>query len=153
MPDAEPRPRRMRRLVLVVIVLLVAAGGTGAYVFIQGRDETASVPVFCERLALAQDLDQSLATLDPTTLGPQTGALQRALNVAPADIKPQLATLTAFVEQITAAVSASPTNKRDALVNALEQRQGEIDAVTAAGRAVQEWSSANCGISLNGTAD
>lgn len=109
--------------------------------------------MFCERLALAQDLDQSLATLDPTTLGPQTGALQRALSVAPDDIKPQLATLTAFVEQITAAVSASPTNKRDALVNALEQRQGEINAVTAAGRAVQEWSSANCGISLNGTAD
>ena len=140
-------------MLFVVTVLIVAVGVAGAYVFIQGQEEPASVPVFCERLALAQDLDQSLATLDPTTLGPQTGALQRALNVAPADIKPQLSTLTVFIEQITAAVSASPTNKREALVNALEQRQGEIDAVTAAGRAVQEWSSANCGISLNGTVD
>ncbi len=152
MPEAEARPRRLRRLLVVAVLVVVVAGGVGAYVFVQSRGETASVPVFCERLADAQDLDQSLATLDPTTLGPQTGALQRALRVAPADIAPQLTTLTAFVEQLTAAVSASPTNKREALVDALEERQGEIDAVTAAGRAVQEWSLANCGIALNGTA-
>jgi hypothetical protein len=96
----------LRRLLVVAVLVVVVAGGVGAYVFVQSRGETASVPVFCERLADAQDLDQSLATLDPTTLGPQTGALQRALRVAPADIAPQLTTLTAFVEQLTAAVSA-----------------------------------------------
>ncbi len=150
MPEEPKQPRRLRRFLLIAAVLLVVVGaGAGAFFFVQSRGETASIPVFCERLALAQDLDSSFASLDPTTLGPQTGALQRALRVAPAEIKPQLTTLTIFVEQLSEAVRTAPTNKRDALTQALADRQDEIDGISVAGRAVQDWSLANCGIALN----
>ena len=153
MPEEPKQPRRLRRFLLIAGTLLfVVVAGAGAFIYVQTRAETASVPVFCERLALAQDLDKSFASLDPTTLGPQTGALQRALRVAPAEIKPQLARLTLFVEQLSDAVRAAPTNKRAALTQALADRQGEIDEISAAGRAVQDWSWANCGIALNETA-
>jgi trehalose/maltose hydrolase-like predicted phosphorylase len=41
---------------------------------------------------------------------------------------------------------------RQALADALEARQGDIDEVTAAGTAVQQWAQVNCGLSLAGTA-
>ena len=147
---ASDRPRR-RTTFLLLTVLLAAAIIGGVVWFLTNRPQTRSAARLCEELTSVASLSQSIATLDPTTLGPQVADLQRATKVAPSDIQAQLTELATFVEEIADAVRASPTEKKEALTSALAERQSQVDAVSAAGQAVEAWSVANCGTPLRST--
>ena len=136
---------------LLVAVLAVAAIAVGAVVFVRARQVERSVEGLCTQLTAAQDLDQALTTLDPATLEPQVEALTKAEAVAPDDIKASVATLADFVAGVTRTVSTATGDRQAALADALEARQSEVDTATAAGNAVQQWASVNCGLSLAGT--
>ena len=136
---------------LLLVVLIVIAGGGTAFWFFTSKPEPRSAERLCERLSGVASLSQSIATLDPTTLGPQVADLQRAADIAPSDIEPQLNVLSKFVQEIADVVRASPTNKKEALTSALADRQARVDEVSAAGQAVEAWSIANCGTPLRST--
>ena len=142
-----------RRIVIIsaVAIIIVGAVVAGAMWFADSRRVERSAPALCARLAEASSLDSALVTLDPTMLGPQVSALQHALEVAPADIEPQLAQLTVFVGEVADQVRASNTDKKKALVDALAARQDQIDAITADGQALEAWSITNCGTPLRTT--
>jgi hypothetical protein len=119
--------------------------------FVRARQVERSVEALCTQLGAAQDLDQALTTLDPATVEPQVQALTRAKAVAPDDIKASVATLADFVAGVTDTVSTATGDPQTALADALEARRTEVDAATAAGSAVQQWATVNCGLSLAGT--
>lgn len=147
---ATRQPRRRSLTVLVVLAVVSVLGGGAVWYFLS-RPEPRSAPKLCSELSQVASLSQSIVTLDPTTLGPQVAQLQRAVEVAPSDIQAQLSVLASFVEELSEAVRAAPTEKKEALVEALAQRQTEVDAVTVAGQAVEAWSVANCGSPLRTT--
>jgi hypothetical protein len=147
----DASPRRLRRgvvVTLVVIVALVVVGG--AFLIVRARQVDRSVEALCEELVEAQDLDQSLTTLDPTTLDPQVSALRRAARVAPSDIEPSIVVVADFVGELADAVDSAEGDRDDALTLALEVRQDRVSGVTEAGTAVQTWAEANCGLTLVG---
>jgi hypothetical protein len=147
----QPR-RRLRRGVVVVLAVVVAAAlVVGGVLFIRSRQVERSVEGLCTQLTAAQDLDEALTTLDPATLEPQVQALTKAKAVAPDDIKASVATLADFVAGVTDTVSTAQGDRQQALTQALEARQTDVDGATAAGTAVQQWASTNCGLTLAGT--
>jgi hypothetical protein len=133
---------------IVVIVVVVVVGGV---LIVRSRQVARSVDALCTQMVAAQDLDQAFTTLDPATLDPQVKALEKARQVAPADIEPSVATLAGFVGEVADTVDAATGDRQQALTDALASRQGDIDGVTAAGTAVQQWAQANCGLTLAGT--
>lgn len=147
---SEHRPRRRSAIVLAVALVLLVSAGIAIWLFVK-NPQTRSAEKLCVQLGQVTSLSSSLATLDPTTLGPQVAELQRAAEVAPSDIQAQMTTLAAFVEEIADAVRASPTDKKAALTAALAIRQDRVDEITAAGQAVEAWSSTNCGTTLRST--
>ena len=151
MPREEPRRPRRGVLIAAIAVLVVVVVATG-FTVVQVRKVDRTAEALCDRLTEAQDLDQSLATLDPATLDPRVAALARAKAVAPADISAQVATLADFVDDVANQVDDTTSDRDAALSEALANRQDQIDAVTAAGQAVQAWAQANCGLSLTGPA-
>jgi len=148
MPSPRPRPRAV--LVIVIALFLLAAAGVGLWMVVK-KPESRSAEKLCTQLGAVTSLSSSLATLDPTTLGPQVAELQRATSVAPSDIRAQLAVLASFVEEIADTVRASPVDKKETLVAALAERQDRVDEVTAAGQAVEAWTITNCGVPLRTT--
>ena len=148
MPSPRPRPRAV--LVIVIALFLLAAAGVGLWMVVK-KPESRSAEKLCTQLGAVTSLSSSLATLDPTTLGPQVAELQRATSVAPSDIQAQLAVLASFVEEIADTVRASPVDKKETLVAALAERQDRVDEVTAAGQAVEAWTITNCGVPLRTT--
>jgi hypothetical protein len=144
------RPRRRKAFLLLVVLVVFAVAGSALWYF-TNRPEPRSAERLCERLSGAASLSQSIATLDPTTLGPQVAELQRAVDAAPSDIEPQLNVLSKFVQEVADVVRASPTDKKEALTAALADRQSRVDEVSTAGQAVEAWSIANCGTPLRST--
>jgi hypothetical protein len=138
-------------VVVLVAVLAVATFVTGGILFIRSRQVERSVEGLCTQLTAAQDLDEALTTLDPATLEPQVQALTKAKAVAPDDIEASVATLADFVSGVTETVTTAQGDREQALAQALEARQTDVDTATAAGTAVQQWASVNCGLSLAGT--
>ena len=147
----QPRRRLRRGVVVLVAVLAIAALVVGGALFVRSRQVERSVEGLCTQLTAAQDLDQALTTLDPATLEPQVQALAEAKAVAPDDIKASVATLADFVSGVTDTVTTAQGDREQALAQALEARQTDVDAATAAGTAVQQWASTNCGLALAGT--
>jgi hypothetical protein len=148
---AGEEPRRLKRGVLVgAVAVLVVVVVAAVVVVVQMRRVDRSTDALCARLTEAQDLDQSFTTLDPATLEPQLAALERAEEVAPAEIQVQVTTLADFVDEIATQVAEATIDRDDALSSALGARQDQIDAVTAAGQAVQAWAQLNCGLTLTG---
>lgn len=143
-----------RRRVLLTIAALFVVGvvGAGAWLLVtEERTSPRSAAALCERLAETSGLDDAIVTVDPTRLGPLVSALERASQSAPPEVAGQLDLLTTFVVEVAAEVRAEPTDKRGALADALAARQDRIDAVSAAGAAVEQWNAANCGTSLRST--
>jgi fumarylacetoacetate (FAA) hydrolase family protein len=148
---AGEEPRRLKRGVLLgAVAVLVVVVVAVVVVVVQVRRVDRTAEALCARLTEAQDLDQSFTTLDPATLEPQLAALERAKEVAPADIQSEVTTLADFVDEIAAQVAEATNDRDDALSSALGARQDQIDAVTAAGQDVQAWAQMNCGLSLTG---
>jgi hypothetical protein len=148
--DAPRRPRRGVVVALAVLALVVAVGAVVLVLQLRRVDRTAEA--LCEALVEAQDLDQSLTTLDPATLDPQVRALRRAEEVAPSEVEPAVATLADFVGELAAEVDGADGDRTEAFTLALEARQDRVDAVTEAGATVQAWAQANCGLTLAGEA-
>jgi biopolymer transport protein ExbB/TolQ len=145
--------RRLRRIALVVVVLLVVAAVVVAIVaVVRSRQVERSAPALCEQLAEAQDLDQSLTTLDPATLDPQVAALEQAARVAPEEISDAVGTLADYVSEVADQVDQADGDRRQALADALAARQQQVDAVAAAGAEVEAWAATNCGLTLSGPA-
>ena len=141
--------RRLRRnWLLVGAVVIVIVGATFAWWRFKPTQATPSTTSLCDELVAAQGLDQAIVSLDPASLRADADALRNAAKIAPADIAPQLTELSTFVDEIVKEVQAASGNKRTALSDALAARQGRVDAITADGRAVQQWASSNCGIQL-----
>lgn len=133
---------------LLVIGVVVA----GVWLWIaEERASPRSTAALCERLAETSGLDDAIATIDPTRLGPLVSALERATRSAPPEIAGQLDVVATFVAEVTAEVRAEPTDKRGALTEALAARQDRIDSVSAAGADVERWSLTNCGTALRST--
>ena len=142
-----------RRIVIATSIAIVVVGIViaGSMWFVDSRRTERSAPALCAQLSQASSLDSALVTLDPTMLGPQVSALQHARDVAPPDIEPQLAQLTAFISEIAEQVRAANTDKKKALVDALAARQDRIDVITADGQALEAWAITNCGAPLRTT--
>ncbi len=135
-------------MVLAAGVLIIAAvvGGT---LLKQSGEPVRSVSALCTQLDEAKNLDNALTSLDPTTLAPQVRALKEAAPVAPKEIEPQVSSLSKFVGSLLQEVDAAPpSDRRKVLADALARRQEEIDGITAAGRAVQDWAAQNCNLDL-----
>jgi len=146
---ADAPPRR-RRVLLLAGATAVVAGLVVVVVLARARQVERSVPALCEQLALAQDLDQSLTTLDPSTLGPQVAALRRAARVAPTEIRDAVATVADYVAEIADEVDSTTDDRRQVLADALAARQEAVDVVAAAGADVDRWAQQNCGLTLSG---
>jgi len=147
------QPRRLKRGVLVAgIAVLVVVVLAAVLLVLEARRVDRSTEALCRQLTEAQDLDQSFTTLDPATLDPQLAALRRAKAVAPDEIRAQITTLADFVDDVATEVEGADGDPDQALSTALAERQDEIDAVTAAGQAVQSWAQLNCGLLLSGPA-
>ena len=125
----------------LVVALAVSAGACSS-------EPERSVRALCEQLTLAQGLDEALATVDATGLVAASTALERAADVAPLDIEPQVAVIADTTAVLVATVDTAGGDRRDALQEALRAREAEAAAVTAAGEAVATWSAANCGLDL-----
>jgi hypothetical protein len=146
--DATRRPRR--GVVVAVAVIAVVAVVGAVVLFVRARQVDRTVEALCAELSEAQDLDQSLTTLDPATLAPQVRALRRAREVAPTEIEPAVSTLADFVVELAAEVDEAEGDRTEAFTLALEARQDRVDTVTEAGADVQAWAQANCGLALVG---
>jgi len=145
-----PRRRLKRGAAVALAIVVVAVVAIGVVAFVRSRRIERSVDALCQQLTAAQDLDQSFTTLDPATLDPQVKSLAKAKAVAPDDIKASVDTLADFVSGLAKTVNAAQTDRSTALADALEARQDQVDSVTAAGKAVQQWAQANCGLALTG---
>ena len=108
-----------------------------------------SVQALCERLALVEGMDESLAVADGERLEEQASDLRAAVRVAPQDVAPALRALSETVDTIAATVATATGDRREAVTDALADRQDQIDALTWSGVAVAEWSVANCGLDLD----
>lgn len=143
---------RRRVAFALLAVLLVAGVGVGTWLWLtRERPPTRSATALCERLSGTVGLDMAIVTLDPTRLGPLVAELEQSVLVAPPDILEPLSNLASFVGEVTDAVRAEPTDKKQALVDALAARQDRVDSVTNAGVLVEQWTQANCGTALRST--
>lgn len=138
-----------RALVAIAVAATTAVIGTTAIAACSGP--TRSVEALCTELEAAKDLDRNLATLDPSTYDPQLAALRKATQVAPDDIRSQVSTVSDLAAALAKAIENASGDKRAALEEALRAHQGDDPQVTAAGKDVQAWARANCGLELNPT--
>lgn len=146
----RPRRRLRRPVVVAGLAVLVAAVLVGAVLWSR-RGPTRSTAALCSDLTAARGLDASFVTLDPATLTPQAKALSRAAQVAPADIEPQVRTLSGFVNGLVDELGPAQGDRQTALTKALASRQDQVPEVESAGSAIQSWASAHCGLALGGT--
>lgn len=151
MSDASESTSRRRLAAVAAVGIVVVGAVVGTTFAIRAREPQRSVSTVCADLEQAKDLDRALTSLDPETLEVRLGALRAAVRTAPADIEPQIAALAGFVSDIVEEVDRAPdSERRSALADAISARSSEIDAITAAGDAVETWTAENCGLDLGG---
>ena len=132
-----PRRRLKRGVAVVLAVVVVAAVAIGVVAVVRSRQIERSVDAPLRSSSPpAQDLDQSLTTLDPATLDPQVTPSTKAKAVAPDDIKASVGTLADFVSEL----ATRPSTRRRRTgpppwPTPSTPRQDQIDSVTAAGKA------------------
>jgi hypothetical protein len=134
------------RTVLAVVVITGVAAGVA--VRLHDGSPERSATGFCAALAEARDLDEGLASLDPTRLDPQVAALARAAAVAPEDIAPSVATVRGLVDDLTETIEAAPRDRARAVEDVL--RASDLAAAQAAGAAVEGYARDVCGLPLAG---
>ncbi|MSW45960.1 MAG: hypothetical protein F2837_08525 [Actinobacteria bacterium] len=149
MPDAPDTNSRRRLIMVVAVGVLLIAAVVGGTLLKQSGEPVRSVAALCAQLDQAKNLDNALTSLDPTTLAPQVRALKAAAPVAPKEIETQVSTLSEFVGSLLQEVdAAAPADRRKVLADSLARREAEIDGITAAGQAVQDWAAQNCNLDL-----
>lgn len=144
-----------RRVLLIAAVALLVVIGVvvGSIVYKEQTTVDRTPEELCKRLEPARTLDRAFVTLDPTTLGPLVSDLNNAVLAAPSDIRPDIEVLAQFVDEVAEAVRATPTDKQKAFAQALADRQGQVDAITTAGRNLEFWTTQNCSFVLRSVTD
>ena len=132
---------------VLLVVVLTLSGITVAC----GTSPSRSVEAFCRELAQAEQLDVVLASADPAAIDEAIGELRDVEEVAPAEIRPQVAVLVDVADDVgsTLATAADGQASADA---AFADLQGRLADIETAGADVQSYAEANCGIELNSTA-
>jgi len=147
--DGDGNDSRRRLIIVIAVGAVIVAAVVGATLFKRSTEPVRSADALCRQLDRSQGLDNALTSLDPETLGPQAKALADAVAVAPGEIVTDLTTVSAFVSAVLREVDAAPApDRRRAFADALANRQGEIDSVTAAGQSLERWTADNCGLVL-----
>jgi hypothetical protein len=131
------------------IAAIVALAVVGTAMAELQRPIEPSIEGYCRAMTGAEGLDESLASFDPTALEPQVAALRKASKVAPPEIAPQVATLLQLTSVLQATIDTARTDQARALEATLRDHAGELDAVSAAGRAVETYTRTHCAIELN----
>lgn len=144
--DQTAGPRWRLRIVSAVVAAIAVAGAVVAVAC--ERPPERSLEAFCAAMTDAQDLDDTLATLDAEQLGPDVDALRRAARVAPEEIAPDVESVLALTQVLQETIATSPTGKADALEQALRDHAAELVAVDAAGQRLEAYTSTNCAIPL-----
>jgi hypothetical protein len=134
------------------IAVVAALAAIGAVIAACERQPEPSVDAYCREIASAHGLDESLASFDAAALEPQVAALKRASEVAPLEIAPQVNTLVDLTTALQSTIATARTEQAAALEQTLRDKAAELAAVTEAGKAVEAYTRANCGIELNSTA-
>jgi len=116
------------------------------------RPVEPSIEGYCRAITGAEELDESLASLDPTTLDAPVAALRKANAVAPAEIAPQVATLVQLTTELQTTIDTSRTDRAEALQATLREHASQLDAVSDAGRDVERYTREHCAIELNADA-
>ena len=143
--------RRLGRWPVILGGAAVVAAAVVA-ILVSQRGTAPSIEAFCREVAEAERLDESLASFDPDRIEPDVDALRRAASAAPDEIAPQLGSLLDLTEVIQTTLESTRAAQAEALESTLRERSTDVDAVTAAGRAVEDYTRSNCGIELNSTA-
>lgn len=143
--------RRLARWPLFIAVV-AALAAIGAVIAACERPPEPSVEAYCREIASAEGLDESLASFDAVALEPQVAALRKASKVAPLAIAPQVNTLLDLTNALESTIATARTEQAAALEQTLRAKEGELAAVTEAGKAVEAYTRDNCGIELNSTA-
>jgi hypothetical protein len=136
----------------LVIAAVAVLAVIGAVIAACERSPEPSVEAYCREIASAQGLDESLASLDPDQLAPDVSALRRAARVAPAEVAAQVDTLLQLTSTLQSTIEVARTDQAEALEQTLRAQADQLANVTAAGRAVEDYTRATCGLELNSTA-
>jgi len=132
---------------LLLATAVTATVAVGVYAFQQqqgpGSDD------FCEQLAVVEDLDETLATLDPVAVSGVTTQLQSLYDVSPDGVRGNVGVLLAFTDDLVAVVADSPGQEERAVETVAAY--ADLDTIAAAGVAVERYAADECGIGLSDT--
>jgi hypothetical protein len=133
----------------VAATAMVVATACGFNPF--SRQPERSVDAFCAQVKTMKDLDEGLESGDIARINRQLDGFRELRDASPTDIEPQVSILVGITEELSRTVGTA----KDPDVAAREvfaKHQGDLVAITAAGKAVQTYTADNCHIALNGTA-
>ena len=132
-----------RATAIVALVALVATGTALAC-----RPKPRSVESFCTQLKGVEDLDEVLAGADRSQAGDRAAKLQELQHVAPDEVEPHVARLAAVTDDLARTMGTAP-DPDAAVIEVFARRKPELADITAAGRAVEAYSSDHCKVVLN----
>lgn len=117
------------------------------------RGPERSAEAFCAELPSVLALGSHLGALDVTGLRSDLEGLARLRAVAPADLEPDVATLSTIVHALTDAVSAGPAGESAAdaerrASDVWRERRADLPALGAAARRVDAFARTSCGVTL-----
>lgn len=138
----------MRLLLAAALTTTLVVGGVA---LLQRDGDGDANRQFCTQLESLATLDETLATLDATALAGAARDLRDLRVDAPSTLHDDLDVLVAFTDQLSAAVAASPSSEERAVTQVAET--ADMDAVAAAGEAVEGYARAECDVTFAALAD
>ncbi|MEZ5144318.1 MAG: hypothetical protein R2726_17620 [Acidimicrobiales bacterium] len=147
--DVPAHARRLRPrfpVVALVALTLVLVG----YVAIQVIDARVdrSPEAFCRQLPVVANLDRSLGNLDPVGVRQDLPQLERLRDSSPGEIEPSVAVLVQTTSDLLEPLDRAADDGGAALEEAWRARSADAAAIAQAGKAVQDYAKATCGIDL-----
>ncbi len=151
---SKPKPPSGRRLiaerVLIRAVSMVAALAltvTAAVVLTRHQPPPRSTQAFCTRVASSSSLASVLASGDADQIRAAVHRFDQAAQVAPTAIAGPVLALVAYADGL-AQVVAQGSDPAANLRAAMARQQGQVAAVDAAGRQLDQFVTANCHLKL-----
>ena len=130
------------------MVAAVALTMTAAVVLTRHPPPARSTQAFCTRVASSSNLASVLASGDATQIRDAVHRFDQAAQVAPPAIEAPVAALVAYADGLARGV-ADGSDPGAGLRAALARQQGQVAAVDAAGRQLDQFVSANCHLTLS----
>lgn len=128
-----------------VLVPIALTAATAAALF-ACRAEQAATADFCTELLEVRDIDELVASLDPTLLAEAGSHLAALRSAAPDSLRDDLGELERFVTRTAEAVGANPGAETGAVESVA--REIDLDRLEEAGGAVERYAAAECGVVL-----